>query len=62
MDNDSFSKAYIDEAIKELNQTQMVKTVGLRSSNTAAYADARATTGSLTNEASFYVFHASFSS
>ena len=56
MDNDAFSQAYIDEAIDELEQTRKVKTLGSRSSNTAAYADARATTGSLTDEVRFHAF------
>lgn len=54
MENDAFSQAYIDEAIEELERTRKVKTMGSRSSNTAAYADARATTGSMTNEVSFF--------
>jgi hypothetical protein len=54
MENDAFSQTYIDEAIEELEQTRKVKTMGSRSSNTAAYADARATTGSMTNEVSFF--------
>ena len=54
MENEAFSQAYIDEAIKELEQSRKVKTMGSRSSNTAAYADARATTGSMTSEVSFF--------
>jgi hypothetical protein len=50
MDNEAFSQAYIDEAIKELTDFRQIKTMGSRSSNTAAYADARATTASLTDE------------
>ena len=57
MNNDSFSQAYVDEAMEELEQTRKVKKMGSRSSNTAAYADARATTSSLTNEVKFYTLH-----
>ena len=53
MDNEAFSQAYIDEAIKELTDFRQIKTMGSRSSNTATYADARATTASLTDEVQF---------
>ena len=56
MDNEAFSQAYIDEAIKELTDFRQIKTMGSRSSNTAAYADARATTASLTDEVQFEYF------
>ena len=49
MENNAFSQDYIEYSRK-------VKTMGSRSSNTAAYADARATTGSMTREVSFFTF------
>lgn len=57
MENNAFSQDYIDEAIEELEDSRKVKTMGSRSSNTAAYADARATTGSMTREVSFFTFN-----
>lgn len=53
MENDSFSQAYIDEALQDLEESRKVKTMGSRSSNTASYADARATASSLNDEVQF---------
>ena len=52
LENDAFSEAYRNEALQMLKDSRGVRTMGSRSSNTAAYADARATTASLTDEAS----------
>jgi hypothetical protein len=53
MDSDTFSKDYKTEALLELEEDRKVKAMGSRSSNTAAHADARATTSSLTDEVCF---------
>ena len=52
MDNDAFSKSHISEAMQMLKDSREVRTMGSRSSNTAAYADARATAASITDEVS----------
>jgi len=52
MENDTFLETYRNEALQMLKDSQGVRTMGSRSSNTAAYADARVTTTSLTDEAS----------
>ena len=50
MENDTFSEQYKAEALLELEDFRTIKTMGSRSSNTAANADARATTATVTNE------------
>jgi hypothetical protein len=52
MKNDDFSEAYKNDALQMLKDSRGLRNMGSRSSNTAAYADARATTASLTDEAS----------
>jgi hypothetical protein len=52
MENDAFSEAYKEEVLQTLKDSREVRTMGSRSSNTAAYADARATAISLTDEVS----------
>jgi len=52
MKNDAFSEAYKNEALQALEDSRGVWTMGSRSSNTAAYADARATAVSLADEVS----------
>jgi hypothetical protein len=50
METDAYSEQYKGEALLELEEFRKNKTTGSRSSNMAAYADARATTASVTNE------------
>jgi len=50
METDTFSKQYKVEALLELEDFRKNKTTGSRSSNMAAYADARVTTASVMNE------------
>ena len=50
MEDDTFMEAYKNDAMQFLKESREVRTMGSRSSNTAAYADARATAASLTNE------------
>jgi len=50
MYNGTFSSTYTREAVQELEELREVKERGSRSGNTAADADARATTASITNE------------
>jgi hypothetical protein len=50
INNDTYSQDIIDEAVEELEQSRKTKSMGARSSNTAAYADARSTTQSLSDE------------
>ncbi|KIK04385.1 hypothetical protein K443DRAFT_130862 [Laccaria amethystina LaAM-08-1] len=50
MNSNMFSEDYKTEALLELEEDRKIKTMGLRSGNTAAHADARATTSSLTDE------------
>jgi hypothetical protein len=52
MDNDTFTEAYKNDAMQILKESREVRTMGSRSSNTAAYADARAMAASLTDEVS----------
>jgi hypothetical protein len=55
MENDTFTEAYKNDAMQTLKDSREVRTMGSRSSNTAAYADARATAISLTDEASCFL-------
>ena len=50
MEDDTFTEAYKNDAMQFLKESREVRTMGSRSSNTAAYADARATAASLTNK------------
>jgi hypothetical protein len=50
MANDSFTEAYKNDALQTLKEARELRTMGSRSSNTAAYADARATAASLADE------------
>ena len=52
MENDAFSEAYKEEVLQSLKDSREVRTMGSRSSNTAAYADARAMAVSLMDEVS----------
>lgn len=61
MADDTFTEAYKKDAIQMLKDSRDNKTMGSRSSNTAAYADARATALSLTNEASTFILFTFFS-
>lgn len=54
MENDTFSEVYKTEALQTLQDSREVRTMGSRSSNTAAYADARSTGASLTDEVSSF--------
>ena len=52
MKNDAFSEAYKNKALQILEDSRGVRTMGYRSSNTEAYADARVMAVSLADEVS----------
>lgn len=52
MENETFTEAYKKDAVETLKDSRENRTMGSRSSNTAAYADARAMAASFTEEAS----------
>ena len=54
---DKYTEDYKNEAVEMLKESREIKTMGSRSSNTAAYADARATASSLTDEVSRLFFY-----
>ena len=55
MDTDALSEEYKGEALQELEEFRLNKTMGSRSSNMAAYADARATTAAVTQEVCLHI-------
>lgn len=56
IENDAYTEDYKNDAVQTLKESREIKTMGSRSSNTAAYADARSTASSLTDEVSRPLF------
>lgn len=57
MENDEFTEADKNDAVQSLKESREIKTMGSRSSNTAAYADARAAAASLTDEVHSFLYY-----
>ena len=57
MEINTYMKDYKDDALETLKETQEIKTMGSRSSNTAAYSDTRATAASLADEVSHSIIY-----
>ena len=57
MEINTYMKDYKDDALETLKETQEIKTMGSRSSNTVAYSDTRATVASLADEVSHSIIY-----
>ena len=57
MENNTYMKDYKDNALEMLKESSEIKTMGSRSSNKAAYSDARATAASLADEVSHSIIY-----
>ena len=57
MENNTYTKDYKDDALETLKESREIKTMGSRSSNTAACSDARVTAASLADEVSHSIIY-----